>query len=180
MASIQVIIWNPSQFPTSRRHLRHDRQEKRTQVVPEGRRREAESRAQASHRVGSLIVVELKLPDECEDLSTSDKEVLRHLPKDRDGDRLVIVEVIPPHVVEPVDLKSTSHNHGEDGDHEPDPHPLELGESPLVLRVAPRYTDDDQVVHERAYDDAHCVEEREGGGWDLEIGPHVLIHRVAL
>lgn len=143
MASIQVIFGNPSQFPTLRRHLRHDRQEKRAQVVPEGRRREAESRAQASHSVGRLIVVEFKLPDECEYLSTSDEEVLRYLPKDRDGDRLVIVEVISPHVVEPVDLKSTGHNHGEDGDHEPDPHPLELSESPLVLRVAPCHTDDE-------------------------------------
>lgn len=97
MATVQIIR-DPSQFPTLRGHVGHDCDQEGTQIVPQGRSSETQSGAQASHCVGGLIVVELHLPHEGEDFRTSDEEILRNLPEDRDRNGLLIVEVVAPHV----------------------------------------------------------------------------------
>lgn len=137
-------------------------------------RAEEQPRAHRLHPFGALPEEEIQLPDVGEGLPRSDEEELRDQPEDRHGHDPVGGRVLAGDP-EAADLGEGGSGHGEDGEHEPHPDPLERGEPVRVAREAAGDGDDDAVVDGDREEDGADEEDGEGARRDLELGDSLTL-----
>nr|GMD24236.1 uncharacterized protein LOC112343166 [Ipomoea batatas] len=129
----------------------------------------------ANHVLREFLVVELYLSEDIKRFGEAHRDELREQPRDGDG-RIAAVSGGACGSAS-LDLDETRHHHGEDGDGEPDAHPLEDGDAADDARVAPGPRDKDAVVEGEPDGDGDEGDDEEGAGRDLEAAAaEVAVH----
>uniref|UniRef100_A0A7N0UL91 Uncharacterized protein n=1 Tax=Kalanchoe fedtschenkoi TaxID=63787 RepID=A0A7N0UL91_KALFE len=176
---VQVPVGQPVGPIRPSAELVHQGDQSRAGEVPHSDRRPEQRNGRAPHALRSLVVQELQVPDRHVCLSYSVQAVLRDQPEDRNGQGEVLRVVEEPvggGDVFPFDFHETGDESGEDGDHEPDSHPLEVRDPAVEACEFSRQGDEGPVVEDDGGEHGRVGEDGHGGGRDFERFREASVH----